>query len=164
MSINFLREFFFLNRSIVLFIYGQVFFILGLSIFLQSLRYSRLRLARHLRWMAAFGVLHGFHEWGMVFIPIQEAYMTEKAIDILNILHTLLLSLSFLCLLKFGLEMLQANRYISFSIFILPTIWTGIFIYALVNYPETSEWVNLSSVWSRYLLGGPGALAASLGL
>ena len=163
MSIDFLRDFFFLNRSIVLFIYGQVFFILGLSIFLQSLRYSRLKLARHLRWMAAFGILHGFHEWGMVFIPIQKAYMADNAIAILHVLHTLLLSLSFLCLLKFGLEMLEA-RYINSSLIILPTIWILIFFYALGTHSETSQWINLSSVWSRYLLGAPGALAASLGL
>jgi len=55
MTIDFLQDFFALNRSIILFIYGQVFFVLGLSIYLQSLRYSRLKLARHLRWMAAFG-------------------------------------------------------------------------------------------------------------
>ena len=134
MSIDFLREFFFLNRSIVLFIYGQVFFILGLSIFLQSLRYSRLKLARHLRWMAVFGVLHGFHEWGMVFIPIQKAYMTDKAINAFHVVHLLLLSLSFLCLLKFGLEMLENNRYINASLFILSAIWTIIFIYALTSY------------------------------
>ncbi|MBT7072397.1 MAG: hypothetical protein HN855_03670 [Anaerolineae bacterium] len=164
MSINFLQDFFFLNRSVVLFIYGQVFFILGLSIFLQSRRYSRLKLARHLRWMAAFGVLHGFHEWGMVFIPVQKAYMTDNAIDILHMLHLLLLSLSFLCLLKFGLEMLETNRYINASLFVLPAIWVIIFIYALNNYSETAEWVNLSSVWSRYLLGAPGAFAASFGL
>ncbi len=164
MSINFLRDFFFLNRSIVLFIYGQVFFILGLSIFLQSLRYSRLKLARYLRWLAAFGILHGFHEWGMVFIPIQEAYMSEKAIDFLHILHLVLLSLSFLCLLKFGLEMLETNHYINASLYILPTIWTIIFIYAFNTYPETSSWMNISSVWSRYLLGAPGATAAAIGL
>ena len=164
MSIDFLRDFFFLNRSIVLFIYGQVFFILGLSIFLQSRRYSRLKLARHLRWLAAFGILHGFHEWGMVFIPIQEQYLKDQAITVLHILHIVLLTLSFLCLLKFGLEMLEANRYVNLSLYILPVIWVIIFIYALNTYTETSKWVNLSSVWSRYLLGAPGAFTASIGL
>ncbi len=114
--------------------------------------------------MAAFGILHGFHEWGMVFIPIQKAYMTDKAIDVLHMLHLLLLSLSFLCLLKFGLEMLEANRYINSSLFILPTIWVIIFVYTINTYSETTEWVNLSSVWSRYLLGAPGAFTASIGL
>ena len=164
MSIDFLQNFFALNRSIILFIYGQVFFVLGLSIFLQSLRYSRLKLARHLRWMAAFGILHGFHEWGMVFIPLQKEYMTAQAITILHILHTLLLSLSFYCLFKFGLEMLEANRYVNLSLFILPAIWIIIFIYALNTYAETSGWINLASVWSRYLLGAPGAFAAAIGL
>lgn len=164
MFIDFLQEFFVLNRFIVLFIYGQVFFILGLSIFLQSRRYSRLKLARHMRWLAGFGILHGFHEWGLVFIPLQEAYLTDKTIALLHLLHIVLLSLSFLCLLKFGLAMLEANRFISLSLFILPAVWLIIFIYVLNTYAENSEWINLSSVWSRYLLGAPGALAASIGL
>ena len=164
MSIDFLKNFFALNRSIILFIYGQVFFVLGLSIFLQSLRYSRLKLARHLRWMAAFGILHGFHEWGMVFIPLQEEYMTAQAITILHILHILLLSLSFFCLFKFGLEMLEANRYINLSLFILPTIWIIIFVYALNTYTENYYWIDIASIWSRYLLGAPGAIAAAFGL
>ncbi|MBI5957226.1 MAG: hypothetical protein HY866_00730, partial [Chloroflexi bacterium] len=45
-----LENFFTLNRSTVLFVYGQVFFVLGLAIFLQSRRHSRLQLARDLRW------------------------------------------------------------------------------------------------------------------
>jgi len=77
-----------------------------------------------------FGILHGFHEWGMVFIPLQKEYMTAQAITILHILHTLLLSLSFYCLFKFGLEMLEANRYVNLSLFILPAIWIIIFCFA----------------------------------
>jgi uncharacterized membrane protein YeiB len=49
---------------LVIFVYGLTFFIMGLAIFLQSRRHSRLRLARDLHWLAAFGILHGVHEWG----------------------------------------------------------------------------------------------------
>jgi hypothetical protein len=52
-----MRSFFELNREIVLFVYGQAFFVMGLAIFLQSRRYSRLQLAHDLRWLAAFGVI-----------------------------------------------------------------------------------------------------------
>ena len=42
---NFVRAFFELNRDIILFVYGLVFFILGTAIALQSRRYSRLDLS-----------------------------------------------------------------------------------------------------------------------
>jgi hypothetical protein len=75
----FIREFVTLNRGLFLFAYGLVFFILGLAIALQSRRYSRLELARSLSWLAAFGLTHGLQEWGDLFIPIQETYMSHAA-------------------------------------------------------------------------------------
>ena len=69
-----LRTLFENNRDLILFVYGMIFFTLGLMIALQSRRYSRLDLARSLKWLAAFGLIHGLHEWGDLFIPIQAAY------------------------------------------------------------------------------------------
>ena len=46
--IQFLREMFAANRIIVLFVYGQAFFVLALAIALRSWRHSRLELARTL--------------------------------------------------------------------------------------------------------------------
>ena len=83
----FLRTFFDLNHSIVLFSYGLVFFVLGLAIALQSRRYSRLDLARSLSWLAAFGFTHGLHEWGDLFIPIQGAYLSEPAVQGLKVIQ-----------------------------------------------------------------------------
>ena len=57
-----LHQLFVINRPLLLFVYGQTFFVLGLAIFLQSRKHSRLRLARDLRWLASFGVLHGIYE------------------------------------------------------------------------------------------------------
>jgi hypothetical protein len=146
MSIDFLQEFFTQNRFIVLFIYGQVFFILGLSIFLQSRRYSRLKLARHLRWLAGFGFFHGFYEWGLIFIPRQDIFMSENAINILQLLHILLLVFSFIFLFKFGLEMLFVNQYINLGLLILFATLTMILFYSLKSGTSTSEWITLSSV------------------
>jgi len=71
-----IRNFFDLNSEVVLFAYGQVFFILGLAVALQSRRHSRLELARSLHWLALFGLTHGFHEWGLLLVPIQAAYLS----------------------------------------------------------------------------------------
>jgi hypothetical protein len=52
-------EFFLINRSLIYFVYGLVFFILGFAIILQTRQSSRLDFARSLRWLAAFGIAHG---------------------------------------------------------------------------------------------------------
>jgi len=54
-----LQEIFQINRPLVFFVYGLVFFLLGLAILLQSRQHSRLILARSLHWLALFGVSHG---------------------------------------------------------------------------------------------------------
>jgi len=62
------------NEELILFIYGLVFFIMGLAVVLQSRRASQLELARALSWLAGFGIMHGLNEWGDLFIPIQAAH------------------------------------------------------------------------------------------
>ena len=47
-----LSEWLVVNRPLIFFVYGQVFFVMGIAIVLQSRRYSRLDLARSLLWLA----------------------------------------------------------------------------------------------------------------
>ena len=94
-----LRYLFELNRDVILFAYGLVFFTLGLMIALQSRRYSRLDLARSLKCLAAFGFAHGLHEWGDMFIPLQATYLSDSAIQFWLVIQLLLLSISFAFLL-----------------------------------------------------------------
>jgi hypothetical protein len=68
--ITILREWFSVNRPLVFFVNGQVFFVLGPAIALRSRSYSRLNLARSLPWLAGFGLLHALNEWGDLFIPM----------------------------------------------------------------------------------------------
>ncbi len=84
-----------------------MFFSLGLVIALQSWRHSRLTLARTLKWLAAFGILHGLHEWADVFVPLQSRYLAAPAIDLLIFLQVFLLAASFACLFQFGVEMMR---------------------------------------------------------
>ena len=103
-----LTELFETNRIIVLTVYGQVFFVLGLAIALQSLKRSTLALARPLPWLAAFGIVHGFHEWGYLFIPIQSGWLPLPATEALLILQLIIKGASFAFLLQFGVELLAA--------------------------------------------------------
>jgi signal transduction histidine kinase len=163
--IDSLREFFIINRPIVLFIYGLTFFVMGMAVFLQSRRHSRLRLARDLYWLAAFGVLHGIHEWGAMFIPIQAAYTPHVFIDLLQTVQVILLALSFVCLLMFGAVTLE-RRYpwLKKLVIIVTTIWGVSFWLAFYILPTVEKWQLLSDVWGRYLLGLPGSLLAAYGL
>jgi signal transduction histidine kinase len=162
---NTLREFFAINRPLVLFGYGLTFFTLGLAIFLQSRRYSRLRLARDLRWLAAFGILHGLHEWGDIFIPLQVRYLPLPYEELLRMMHLLLLALSFSCLMMFGATTLDERWPHAKHIVIGITVFWGVMFWITFYITPTFEaWHHLASIWARYLLGLPGSLLAAYGL
>ncbi len=105
-----LADLFETNRIIVLSVYGQVFFIMGLAIALQSRKRSELALARALPWLAAFGIVHGFVEWGYLFIPIQSGFLPAPLIHGLLYGQLVLKGLSFALLLQFGAELLLSAR------------------------------------------------------
>jgi len=81
---NFVENLFSVNQVIIYFILGFVFSVVGRVIALQSHNSSHLDLARNLSWLAAFGFLHGFHEWGDLYIPIQAEYVSQDFIAILH--------------------------------------------------------------------------------
>jgi signal transduction histidine kinase len=104
-----LADLFETNRIIVLSVYGQVFFVLGLAVALQSRKRSELPLARPLGWLAAFGITHGLTEWGYLFVPIQAGFLPIQAIEALLVVQLLLKGLSFTFLLQFGAELLLSS-------------------------------------------------------
>lgn len=107
---SWLGELFETNRIIVLSVYGQVFFVTGLAIALQSRQRSELPLARTLGWLAAFGLVHGLMEWGYLFIPIQATFLPPPAIEALLLLQLAMKPLSFAFLFQFGVELLISAR------------------------------------------------------
>lgn len=161
-----MRQFFELNAVLIFFVYGQVFFVLGLAIALQSRRHSRLELARILGWLAAFGISHGLHEWGQLFLPIQSSYMPEPVISILRVIEIILLALSFTFLFQFGAEALRDRwpRLTTAPILIMVG-WSLVFVMpGLALSPNLEAWHQQSSIWARYLIGFPAALVAAAGL
>ncbi|GMR10682.1 MAG: histidine kinase [Anaerolineae bacterium] len=161
-----LRRFFEVNTVLVFFTYGQVFFVLGLAIALQSRRHSRLELARILGWLAAFGISHGLHEWGQLFIPIQSSYMPEAVISFLRVIEIILLALSFTFLFQFGAEALRDRwpRLTAAPILIMLG-WSLVFVMpGLVLNPTLEGWHQQSSIWARYVIGFPAAVVAAAGL
>lgn len=185
-----LAELFETNRVIVLTVYGQVFFVLGLAVALQSLKRSSLALARPLPWLAGFGIVHGFHEWGYLFIPIQSGYLPPSATEALLVLQLLMKGVSFALLLQFGVELVAAMTRLPIlpRLRLLPAAallaWGGatLAVSALVpSYqPDPRSWLDqgrigealavmgaplaVGDVLARWMLALPGAALAAWGL
>jgi len=169
--IDAIHQFFELNDEIILFIYGQVFFVLGLAITLQSLRYSRLPLARRLHWLAAFGYAHALNEWGDIFIPIQAQYLPSPIIHLLTTAQTVILAMSFAFLFQFGVESLRPLpgrwRYVRFlplGMFLLWLFWVVGPALTVAQPGHLEAWHRDSAVMARYFLGIPGAVVAAYSL
>jgi signal transduction histidine kinase len=119
--------------------------------------------------LAAFGLTHGLHEWGDLFIPIQVQYMPSAFIELLYGVQLLLLATSFVCLFQFGVETLRPLpgrrrllRYVPGAVLALWIFWA--FGPSLTNSNSIVEWYTVNNIWARYTLGFPGALLAAYGL
>jgi signal transduction histidine kinase len=110
-AMDWLAELFETNRIIVLSVSGQVFFVLGLAVALQSRQRSQLPLARPLGWLAAFGIVYALMEWGYLFVPIQAGFLPQPAVELLLLVQLGLKPITFALLFQFGAELvLSAHR------------------------------------------------------
>ncbi|MBN1657481.1 MAG: ATP-binding protein [Anaerolineae bacterium] len=158
-----------INWIILFFVYGQVFFVTGLVTGLQWRRHSDLDLARALPWLAAFGIAHGLHEWGYIFIPLQAIYLQETVVQIMVIAHLLLLALSFFFLFQFGIELtlpLWPRRpWLRMVPAVALLLWgAAVTARGLATGDSLTELFAIGDGWSRYLLALPGAALAGTGL
>jgi diguanylate cyclase (GGDEF)-like protein/PAS domain S-box-containing protein len=141
--------------DLVYFIYGLSFAAMGLAILVRYDHDSRLELARFLWLLGLFGFCHGFREWMDLWRVVRgdEALMAA--------VRPVVLLLSFLPLFEFGRRLLSVNRPASRLLqpWVYAPLLTGIALgTALADQPFLAL-----DVWSRYLLGFPGALLAGLG-
>jgi signal transduction histidine kinase len=183
-----LADLFATNRIIVLSVYGQVFFVMGLAIALQSLKRSTLPLARALPWLAAFGIVHGLHEWGYLFVPLQSGYLPLPLTEVLLFVQLAAKGISFALLLQFGVELLGPTggrgavpRWLPAALLLA---WGGAtaLVSATVSthVPSPGSWLEagrigealnavgasiaVGDVLARWMLALPGAMLAAWGL
>ena len=159
-----LAELFETNRIIVLSVYGQVFFVMGLAIALQSRQRSELPLARPLGWLAGFGIVHGLMEWGYLFVPIQAGFLPQPIIEGLLLLQLILKPLSFALLFQFGVELVLSAREGGRWLRLVPA--AAIALWAVATFtlsttvaagytPEPSPWLRAEEIGPA--LAGVGA-------
>ena len=153
----------------IFFIYGLAFFGMGITVALESGRSPALAQARVLRSLAAFGLLHGTHEWMEAYILQARAIGTALP-TWLPWLRLGLLIASFAFLFRYGLQMLLQvmpfnflKRVVYISVFCLYALF--IIVNAIVAYLKSPiPTVSLLDGLGRYLLAIPAATLATLGL
>ncbi len=162
---NPISAFFVRNIVIIFFVYGLAFFALGLALALASRRASEFAFVRAIRPLAAFGVLHGIHEWVEMFQKIgtlSSGYTPQLSHEIGRLV---ILVLSFLALLMFGLlllsDMNSAGRrwQVYLPMLGMTALWGGsTLVVALSFRPPAEELVAVADALARYSLGIPGSL------
>ncbi|MFN2216193.1 MAG: sensor histidine kinase [Anaerolineales bacterium] len=152
--------------TIIYFFYGLAFFSMGLLVMVEGSRASDLRLRRALRPLAAFGMIHGIHEWLEMYDGIANL-LGQSTPPYVLALQLIMLTFSFLSLAAFGSYLITTKpgnwRFMLLIPLALDTIWAfGIFIMR-GSFPVEDLWA-VADVWTRYSLAIPGATLAAAGL
>ncbi len=149
----------------VYFVYGLAFFSLGLAALLETRHASELPLGRQLRWLAAFGLTHAVVEWCDMFAM---AMPTGSAHEALTVVRTLMLPVSALLLVRFGVGLVNDAGPLPAWLSLLPVVFIApiglVVAYALIVAVMEPPLELAADVWSRYLLYFPGNLLAAFGL
>ena len=163
-----LSTFFQDNHSIVMFIYGLAFFVMGLGIILKNRLHSHISLAKHLKWLALFGIVHGFADWGHLFIPLHEEYASREFVDSLIIFRVFISAISFAFLFQFGISLLVDTINKWHKLAYLPAILFIIWLIQVIVYKGMVNidgdhlwWIKAGDIFSRYLLAVPGAFLSA---
>ena len=147
--------------EVVFFIYGLAFFILGFAVLLYPKKGSSFALAKSIKLIAGFGILHGINEWLDMFLLINEHVATSIDPLALEIIRMATLPISFAYLVHFGVRILKLKtskphtyRYYTLGLTIL---WMIVFLCGERNF-------LMWDVWSRYILCIPGSFLTGLAL
>lgn len=166
---NPISAFFVRNIVAVFFFYGLAFFAMGLALALASRRTSEFRFAQAIRPLAAFGILHGIHEWIEMFQKIATLTSGYTPTVPQEVARLAILVVSFLMLILFGMWLLTPEKteprrgYLA-VLGIAGLSALGLLVVTMFLKPSPGEIVALSDTMARYSLGIPGALLGTWAL
>lgn len=152
---------------IVFFLYGLAFYTMGLAVaFETSAHIADRETRRALGMLAAFGILHGLHEWFEMFITFAQKDVPHSLnIEIVR-LAVLTVSFGLLCL--FGCAMLcmrtQRKRRWLVPITLFAAFGIGVGLIAFWLAPDWDAAIHATDAWARYTLGATGGVLAGTGL
>ena len=154
--------------ALIYFFYGLAFFIMGVVITQEVGRCTDARLRHALRYLAAFGLLHGIHEWLEMFQGIGVIVGQQDIARAWEGIRILLLVASFLALIAFGVMLLARTpetRRLNLLVPLgLATVWSFGLLFMKGIYPPQQLLWDVVDVWTRYSLALPSALLACTGL
>ena len=157
------------NSVLIYFLYGLTFFSMGLILPLLSRRTSQLKLTRAIVPLAAFGLLHGIHEWIEMFQIMAALFGDTLPSTIQEIIRLIILAASFLLLFAFGVLLLTSKntatwkKYLPFAAII--AIWfVAIAAVAVFLQPSPNNLPPIIDVLTRYLLGVTAAIVGAWAL
>ena len=155
---------------LVYFVEGLAFFSMGFAIALEIRPSSGLKLARYLRYLAAFGILHSLVQWSDMLLLVETASIPFFNVPMVRIFRILMLGVASGALLQFGTGLLShrggRSRWLRAMPGILGLTWMAAVILLMNVYPPlgSPDWLSHSDVWARYLLYLPGSVLAGFGL
>jgi signal transduction histidine kinase len=152
----------------IYFLYGLAFFSMGLILLVEGGRGSDRRLKHALRPLAAFGFVHGAHEWMEMLVALDLFHVSAELLPLLEAGRIFALTTSFLSLAVFGAFLLASTKQLHRLSLMIPLIMVAIWGFGLLYikgiYTEPMRIWTVADVWSRYSLGIPAGLFACAGL
>ncbi|UCH59736.1 MAG: sensor histidine kinase [Anaerolineales bacterium] len=151
----------------IFFFYGLAFFSMGMGILVEIGHGTDPRLAHALRPLAAFGLIHGIHEWLEMFEKLGILPFQQEAHILWNAFRLIILAFSFLSLGAFGSSLLSRDDWQRRISLLLPLSLTAIWGFGLLIMKGRYAFdplINVMDVWTRYILAVPSAMFACAGL
>lgn len=140
---------------------------MGVAILLKISSVSELKLAKVLWLLAAFGILHGVHEWGHLLIEINQTHFSPLAVQYLTFANLMVTSASFAFLFQFGTDLIYLVIYPRPWIKTMPILFFWIWIILIIILSLNNSLlrvINDGEIMARYLIGFPGALLGGVAL
>jgi signal transduction histidine kinase len=156
------------SLALIYFLYGLAFFSMGMAVFLEAYRFPLLTEARILRPLAAFGLLHGFHEW------LELLTQLHRQGNILlppttGVLRLGLLVTSFMALIVFSVQVFRSSRgQKNIDLYIgagwLLVYFAALYILRINVHWDSQVFTYRADVLARYIFAVPGGLLGALAL
>ncbi len=144
-------------------LYGLAFFTLGVAILSRDIRLSELGIARIIWLLAAFGLVHGFHEW----MELLEQLDPDIKTPLFALFRLATVSISFLFLLYFALFLNIITLYGDQALKTTPQLvkaLIGVSALSLIGYAAYLDIGTGKDFNTRLFVAFPGGLLSGIGL
>ncbi|MDA8335265.1 MAG: sensor histidine kinase [Peptococcaceae bacterium] len=162
-------QFALINVIYIYFVYGLSCVVMGLAVSFSYIQFSKTAFTKEIRWLGAFGITHGISEWAVMFTTMKY-FMGIPATFLVREYagEVALYLISFLFLLQFGIKVANSTlkrigwlQYILVVIAGLSLLALGIVVFLPIG--NQILWLETIEKLSRYLMGFPGTVLASIG-